>query len=281
MVQAARAALQNAGTPVGDVDLLLGYGSVAEYISPNVLAQVHAELGLPAGTPALPFADDFTNFNSALVAADALIRAGTVRTALIVCGDNWTEFVDYDTQQAISAGDGAGAAVVAPATSDRQFGLVDREHITAGQDYGAMFMAPDAAGSAWTAPYIHITDAGLADFVAFGVRTAPTLVSMLMERNGLQPSEVTLICHQASQTLIDAWQQTLGPVKILTTLPDYANIVLAAIPVTLAALGPKITTDHLVLLGLGVQLQASALLLSRQPSAAETSSTLAAAPQAA
>jgi 3-oxoacyl-[acyl-carrier-protein] synthase-3 len=201
MVQAAAAALHAAGTRAADVDLLLGYGSVAEYISPNTLAQVHAELGLHAGTPALPLADDFTNFNSALVVADALIRAGSVRTALIVCGDNWTGFVNYHTPQAISAGDGAGAAVVAPATSDRQFSLADREHITAGQDYGAMFMAPDAAGADWTAPYIHITTAGYTDFMAFGARTAPSLVPPLLERNGLQPSDVTLICHQASRQL--------------------------------------------------------------------------------
>ena len=284
MVEAARAALQAAGVGPENVDVLLGYGSVAEYISPNTLAQVHAELGLAAGVPALPFADDFTNFNSALVAADALVRAGSVHTALIVCGDNWTGYVDYRTPQSISAGDGAGAAVVAPATSSAQFSLVDREHLTASQDYGAMFMAADAAGASWTAPYIHITPEGMKDFVSFGIGEAPTLVSRLMERNGLQPSQVTLICHQASETLIASWQQTLGDITILDTLPQFANVVLAAIPVTLAARGNEIATDHLILLGLGVQLQASALLLARQPSiasAAATSSTLAAAPQVA
>lgn len=284
MVEAARAALQAAGVGPENVDVLLGYGSVAEYISPNTVAQVHAELGLTAGVPALPFADDFTNFNSALVAADALVRAGSVHTALIVCGDNWTGYVDYRTPQSISAGDGAGAAVVAPATSSAQFSLVDREHVTASQDYGAMFMAADAAGASWTAPYIHITPEGMKDFVSFGIGEAPTLVSRLMERNGLQPSQVTLICHQASGTLIASWQQTLGAITILHTLPQYGNVVLAAIPVTLAARGNEIATDHLILLGLGVQLQASALLLARQPSvasAAATSSTLAAAPQVA
>jgi 3-oxoacyl-[acyl-carrier-protein] synthase-3 len=281
MVEAARAALQAAGAEPDAVDVLLGYGSVAEYISPNTLAQVHAELGLPAAVPALPFADDFTNFNSALVAADALIRAGSVRTALIVCGDNWTRYVDYHTPQSISAGDGAGAAVVAPATNTTQFSLVDREHVTASQDYGAMFMAADAVGAAWSAPYIHITPQGMQDFVSFGIGQAPKLVSTLIERNGLQPSEVTLICHQASGTLIASWQKSLGAVTILDTLADYANVVLAAIPVTLAARGAEIATDHLILLGLGVQLQASALLLARQPSdasAAPTSSALATAP---
>jgi 3-oxoacyl-[acyl-carrier-protein] synthase-3 len=281
MVEAARTALEAAGAGPDSVDVLLGYGSVAAYISPNVLAQVHAELGLPARVPVLPFADDFTNFNSALIAADALIRAGSVETALIVCGDNWTGYVDYHTPQSISAGDGAGAAVIAPTTTPTQFSLVDREHVTASQDYGAMFMAADAVGAAWSSPYIHITPQGMKDFVSFGIGEAPKLVSTLMERNGLQPSDVTLICHQASGTLIASWQQTLGALTILDTLAEYANVVLAAIPVTLAARGAEIATDHLILLGLGVQLQASALLLARQSSAATaaaTSSALADAP---
>lgn len=50
---------------------------------------------------------------------------------------------------------------------------------------------------------------------------------------------------------------------ILDTLPAYANIELAAIPVNLATYASAIATDWLILLGLGVQLNASALLLRR------------------
>ena len=50
---------------------------MSELITPNMLAHVHAELGLPAHAPALPLGDDFTNFNSGLVVADALIRTGS------------------------------------------------------------------------------------------------------------------------------------------------------------------------------------------------------------
>ncbi len=273
MVSAARNALNAAALAPEDVDLLLGYGSVAEYITPNTLAQVHAELGLADHVPVLPLADDFTQFNSALSIADALIRAGTARNALIVCGDNWTQHVDYTTPQAISAGDGAGAAVVAPATAGEQFTLVDQVHLTVSADYGAMYMAADPPGAATV---FHITPAGMQDFVTFGMQQAPALFDGLIAKHGL--TAATMICHQASQTLLDAWKRP--QLTILTTLQQYGNIVLAAVPLTFAALGAQIATDHLILFCLGAQLQASALLLVRQ-SAVATSSALAAAPQAA
>jgi 3-oxoacyl-[acyl-carrier-protein] synthase-3 len=256
MVEAASNALAAARLAPADVDLLLGYGSVAQYITPNNLAQVHLELGLRRDIQVLPLADDFTNFNSAFVLADALIRAGTVRNALIVVGDNWTQYVSYDTQQAISAGDAAGAAVVAPATDGAQWTLADQVYLTESDDYGDMYMASDGPGSN---PYFHITDEGLKDFVTFGMHQAPALFDTLIARHGI--TAATMICHQASQTLLDAWQRP--QLTILTTMAEYGNIVLAAVPVTLAALGDKITTDQLILFCLGAQLQASALLLVR------------------
>ncbi|MGH3771135.1 MAG: hypothetical protein ACRDRW_07035 [Pseudonocardiaceae bacterium] len=100
MVAAARTALAAAAVAPSSVDLLLGHASVSEYITPNSLAQVHAEIGLPASTAVLPLADDFTNVNSGVMLADALIQQGRCRRALIVCGANWTRYVNDDPRHA-------------------------------------------------------------------------------------------------------------------------------------------------------------------------------------
>jgi 3-oxoacyl-[acyl-carrier-protein] synthase III len=273
MIEAGRAALQAAALEPSAVDILLGYGSVSRWVTPNVLAEVHDGLGLGARVPALPLADDFTNFNSAVIVADALIRTGSVKTALIACGGNWTQHVDYHTEQAISAGDGAGAAVIAPSTDPRQWTLVDHEHVTESAWYGAMYMDDT----------FQITQQGVAAFRAFGGGTAPTVMEALLDRNQIEDAaSVTLITHQASSKLIDAWGQRprLSGARFLNTIKQYGNPVLAGVPITLAALGGTIQTDSLILFCLGVQQQASAVLLERQPSAASTSETLAAAPQA-
>jgi 3-oxoacyl-[acyl-carrier-protein] synthase-3 len=264
MVAAARAALVAGAIDPGQIDLLLGYGSVGEFITPNTLAQVHHELGLPASTEVLPLANDFTNWGSAVVIADALIRVGRIGRALIVCGANWTQYVDYHTPQAVSAGDGAGASVIAPATSPRQWRLLDRQQLTASQDYGEMFQAPDPLpAGGFGPPYMHVTAAGMKAFVAFGEHGAVAPVQQLLERNGLTPVEVTMICHQASMALIAAWQAALPGITILHTIEQYANMVVATIPLNIDQLGAQIATDHLVTLGLGVQLHAGALLFAR------------------
>lgn len=269
MVGAAQAALQKAKLPTSAVDVLIGYASVSQYITPNQLAVVHAELGLPPTTPVIPVADDFTNFNTSLLLVDAMIRSGQIQTALIACGANWTSYVDYTTPQCISAGDGAGAAVVAASTGPDQFVIVDREHLVASADYGDMYMGPDpVAGSAppaYTSPVMHITEAGGRDFVSFGGQAAAGTVVRLMQRNDLKASDVTLITHQSSQTLLtlweNAWTPVFGQLDIMNTLTQYANIELAAIPVNFATFLPQITTEYVVFLGLGIQLHATALLL--------------------
>lgn len=264
MVAAARAALVQGAVSPAQIDLLLGFGSVGQYVTPNTLAQVHEELGLPASTEVLPLANDMTNWASAVVIADAMIRAGRIQRALIVCGGNWTQYVSYHTPQAISAGDGAGATVVGPATSPSQWHLLDREWLTVSQDYGDMFMAADSLpGGSFGPVYMHLTAEGLKDYVAFGEHQATEPVQTLLDRNGLMPEQVTMICHQASMAIISVWQQALPGITILQTIATYANLVLATIPANLDLLGSQVATDYLVTLGLGVQLHAGALLFTR------------------
>jgi 3-oxoacyl-[acyl-carrier-protein] synthase III len=267
MVAAARAALVAGGLNPAQIDLLLGFGSVGQYVTPNTLAQVHEELGLPESTEVLPLANDMTNWSSAVVIADAMIRVGRIQRALIVCGGNWTQYVSYHTPQAISAGDGAGATVVGPATSPGQWRLVDREWLTVSQDYGDMFMAADPLPAGSFGPvYMHLTPEGLKDYVAFGEHQATQPVQALLDRNGVAPEQATMICHQASMAIISVWQEALPGITILQTIASYANMVLATIPANLDLLGPQIATDYLVTLGLGVQLHAGALLFARQGS---------------
>ena len=264
MVAAASAAIVKANIKPAQIDLLLGYGSVAEYITPNTLAQVHAEIGLPASTQVLPLADDFTNWGSGVVIADALIRAGRIERALIVCGDNWTQHVNYHKPESISAGDGAGATIVGPATDPSQWRLVARAQLTATQYYGDMFMAGDPLPTGgFSAPVMHITPAGYQAFGDFGANQAATFAGEFLKANNVAPADVTMICHQASAGLFTAWTQALPGITILDTLLLYGNIVLAAIPVNLDQLGAQIKTDRLLVLGLGEQLHAGALLFER------------------
>ncbi|MEG3922266.1 3-oxoacyl-[acyl-carrier-protein] synthase III C-terminal domain-containing protein [Microcoleus sp. POL10_C6] len=275
MVKAALVAIKDARLNIGEIDALLGYDSVSEYLTPNGLAKVHQQLGLSPTTWIFPINDEYTNFNTGLLMANALVRARQVRNALVVCGCNWTRYVSYHTPQSISASDGAGAAVVGELRDPSQFTLVDAENSVYTKVYGCMYMQPDAIApdaldfqnnleQIYTRPYFHITPQGQQAFVEFIEKEPPILTHRLLERHGLRGADIALITHQASTVLMDAWASAIAPAQYLQTLETFANMTLASIPVNLAYFYREIKTEYLVLLGLGTELKTAALLLKRK-----------------
>jgi 3-oxoacyl-[acyl-carrier-protein] synthase-3 len=266
MVPAGVRALDDAGLRGKDIDALIGYGSVSDYITPNLLAQVHWALNLPSRSWLLPIDDAFTTFESGLLLAQALIHGGRARNVLIVCGCNWTRYVDYHTAQSISASDGAGAAVLGISSDPTRFSLVDAETYVDGGGYGVMYMQGDrvtAQPPTSSPPYFHINAAGDEAYLSFGAVEPPKLANRLLARNGLTGADVTLMSHQSSAVLIQSWQQAIAPAQYIQTLETFANMTLATVPVNLGSQYANIQKDYLLLLGVGVQLQTTAVLLKR------------------
>lgn len=274
MQEAAALALADAGLAACDVDLLIGLASVAEDVSPNALVALHRGLGLPARCQALPIGTEFTVFNDALVLAEALIRTGRgLGNALIVCGCNWTRHVSYHEVTCIGAADGAGSAVVAVSDDESRFALVDvvtetdtsfyRAMHVAARDAGTIVPTPPYAPQSYTTPLMYFGDEAAKAFKEFGAVVPPRIVAELLRRNRIASGSITLIAHQASSVLADAWATAIGPGQYLTTLTEYANMTIASVPATLAACRSEIAFDNLVLLTIGMQQQASAVLLRR------------------
>ena len=267
MVPAALRAMEHAKIGPADVDLLIGYGSVSPYETPNELARLHQILGLDPRVWVLPLNNEFSNFNAALWLCDGLVRTGRIKTALLVIGGNWTHYVDYHTPQAVSASDGAAAAVMRSTEEKGRFHVVDSETCTDSSYFGTMYMAGDPVRAEgrdlFTGSTFHITDAGQAAFQQFGVNEPPKAALRLLARNGLTGADVTLISHQASSVLLDAWGQAIAPAQYPNTLEEFGNMAIANIPVTLACFADRIEKDHLVLLGIGSEMHTNALLLRR------------------
>jgi 3-oxoacyl-[acyl-carrier-protein] synthase III len=231
-------------------------------------------LKLSETTLTIPLANDFSNFNVGVTLADAMIRAGRARNILVAIGGGWTTIMDYHTPWSVSAADGAAAAVVGVAAPGRQprWRLIDTEVIAQEQNFGDMFLIgdrrqvppasdPSPQAQDWTGPYYHVTQSGLQHFGSFGGQTAPLAVSRLLQRQGIDAKQVTLTGHQASQKLLDAWKQTLNPGAMFFTLPDYANMTVANIPVNLCLMQGEVTTPWVVALSLAGDMHAHAMLL--------------------
>jgi len=274
MIQAARAALADARIAPDDVDILLGFTSVSEYITPNSLAAVHAALGLAKSCWAMPVQADFSNYPAALLMADALVAAGRARNVLVACGANWTQFVNYHTPQCVSAGDGAGAAVIGVTRDASRFRVVDYEVSYESSGYGNMYMQADPLdapptpvdppfAASYSHPYYHISAEGMSEYQVFGVQEPPKIVARLLDRNAIASSAATIIPYQASAKLLDAWKAAMQPHQMLHTLEQFGNMVIANLAVNLAIFSTQLKTDHAVLVGMGPEPHATALLLRR------------------
>jgi len=305
MKPAAEEALRTANVSADQIDILLGCASVGRYIVPSDLYELHQKLKLPPSTLAVPLGNDFSNFNVALVFADSLIRAGRASNVLIAIGGSWSRAVDYRTLQAYSAGDGAAAVVVSarpPLEEWQTWRVVDEEVLAASKNFGTMYLsevlhteqtnrlhryAPNAIppkkqwqwpgmpiGELETAPCFHITPSGFQQFGSFGAMEAYKPAEKLKKK--IEPADVTLIAHQASDALSDVWEGRIKPAYFFKTTKHYANMTVANIPVNLTlALSPtkdkeraamdlrEATTPYVLLLALGPDMHAHALLLEK------------------
>lgn len=268
MVHACQDALAQAGLRPGQIDMLLGGGSVGQYLAPNDLCRVHHALGLGRDCRVMPLNSDYTTFLDGMKLAHDLIGQGSIRHALVVSGNNWTHHVDYHEAVSLAASDGAGAAVVGPSDDPRHFRLIDWINRTDTRWFGAFHLAPRPAPTAphrdYTPALMTIADPeGGQAFKAFGLQVPGPMVQDLLARHGLSGQDITLVAHQSSQVVIDAWQQAIAPAHYVNTLADFGDMVSSSVPVNLARCFDEIRTRHLVLLGIGMEMHATALLYER------------------
>jgi 3-oxoacyl-[acyl-carrier-protein] synthase-3 len=257
MVEAARLAIEKAHLAVNDIDRLYGYASVSAYLTPNSLYEVHQGLQLAESTLVVPVNNEFSTFLLSVLQACEAIAVGHSEHALVVCGANWTQYMDYTQGHSLSVGDGAGAAVVGP---DADFELIDYATQTLSEQYGAMTMQARESSH----PTYRITeDEGVHSFQVSAMHGIPAMVLALLEKHGLSGKDIALITHQASRVLMDHWGARIQPREYLDTLEQFGNLTLASYPVTLAYYYPVITAPYVVLAAVGVGYHQTALLFKR------------------
>ena len=276
MVPAAKMALRRAGIKASDVDMLIGLGSISEYYQPNALSQLHEKLKLPAGAWAIPVGNDYSNYASSLLLADGLLRAKRAKYVLICIGGNWTRNVSYHTPQSTSAADGAGAAVVALSDDETKWHVADQCTVMNTSYYGSMYtnglkLLPSKPLSGYKEVYsphfFQITPEGQKGFGEFGTAEALTSVTQLLQKNKLTGADISFMPHQTSSVLIDYWLDHMDPkpAQVLTTIKKFANVTVATHALNMAWFEQRngIKMDKLVMMALGPDMHANAILLKR------------------
>jgi len=112
------------------IDLVLVHTSVPEYQLSNNASLLHHRVGLPTRCIALGTEASANSFMLQLVLADAMIRSGQARNALLVQSCSVSRLLDPTHPVSPLFGDGATALVVGPVSPGR--GLVASSHRTDG-----------------------------------------------------------------------------------------------------------------------------------------------------
>ena len=111
-LQACQHALQAAGVTAQDIDLIIVGTSTPDMVFPSTASILQGKLGA-AGGAAFDVQAVCSGFIYALTVADAMIRCGSAKRALVVGAEIFSRILDFqDRTTCVLFGDGAGAVVL-------------------------------------------------------------------------------------------------------------------------------------------------------------------------
>ena len=220
---AARNALDMAGIPAGDVDLIIVGTTTPEKTFPSNACIIQRQLDVHGG-PAFDVQAVCSGFVYALDVANRMIVTGGAKTALVIGTETLTRITNWDDRTtAVLFGDGAGAVVLQ--ASDEP-GILST-HIHADGEFENLLEVPMGE------EYIAMN--GNAVFRK-AVATLGAIARETLATNNLEKSDLDwLVPHQANLRIIAAAAKKLDlPMEqVVVTVDKHANTSAASIPLAL------------------------------------------------
>ena len=246
---AAKDALENANLQPEDIDLIIVATVSADNLLPSTACSVQKELGAVNAT-AFDINAACSGFLFALNTADAYIKTGMYKNALLIGVETLSKIVDWnDRGTCILFGDGAGAAVVAAS---------ETPGILAG------IQGADGAGGDLTPGYVSMEGQSV---FKFAVKKVPECIDEVLNKAGKNIDDVELfVLHQANLRILTSIskRKKIPMDKIPVNLDTCGNTSAASVPILLDKVNKegKIKENDLILLaGFGAGLTWGAALI--------------------
>jgi 3-oxoacyl-[acyl-carrier-protein] synthase III len=248
---AARRAIEDAGCTPKDIDAIILATLSPDIHFPGTAVFLQSKLGIDGedGCACFDIRQQCSGFLYGLQMADALVKTGVYRRALVVGSELHSHSLDYSTRGrdvTVLFGDGAGAVVVGPVETDDP-----RE--------GILYTKVGADGSGAMDLYLKVFEVKHLPYVWYDATTREESLLMYpqmngkkvflnavramnlstraaLEKTGLTWSDVDwFVPHQANLRINEAVVQyaEIPPEKVLNTIQFYGNTTAASVPLTL------------------------------------------------
>ncbi|RZL11602.1 MAG: ketoacyl-ACP synthase III [Rubrivivax sp.] len=250
--EAARQALQAADCRAEDIDLIICATSTPDMVFPSTACLIQRQLGIHGGA-AFDVQAVCSGFIYALTVADAMIRTGAVRKALVIGAEVFSRLLDFkDRGTCVLFGDGAGAVVLEASGTP---GIVSA-CLHADGRHADILCAPGtvAGGRVLGDPTLKMDGPAV---YKLAVAALDETTREVLAAAGREASSVDwLVLHQANVRIMQtaARKLQLPMERVVVTVDQHGNTSAASIPLALdqAVRDGRIQRGHSLLLeGMG------------------------------
>jgi 3-oxoacyl-[acyl-carrier-protein] synthase-3 len=230
---AARQALERAGITAEHIDLIVIATSTPDDTFPSTATQVQHMLGAHNAV-AFDVQAVCAGFVYALDIADAMLRCGRGKRALVIGAESFSKILDWnDRSTCVLFGDGAGAVILEVSADADGFGVLASKLHSDGTFRDILYVD---GGPSSTGDVGHLRMEGNKVF-RHAVEKLSTVMDEVLDLAGMQVEQVDwLVPHQANIRIIEGMQKKmgLGDDRVVKTVDQHANTSAASIPLALS-----------------------------------------------
>jgi 3-oxoacyl-[acyl-carrier-protein] synthase-3 len=238
--EAGLAACATAEIDAKDLDCIICATISPDMPMPAVAVSVQQKMG--ASCPAFDVSAACAGFIYGMTIADGLITGGQFKKVLVIGVEILSRLVDWtDRNTCVLFGDGAGAAVLVPATAEQPDRGILSTHIFADGAGVPMLNIPGGGSAEPTSPRTveqkrHLVKMQGKAVFTNAVKNIARASQIALEANGLEPKDVdVVVAHQANLRILEAVAERVGlPMdKFYLNIMRYGNTSSASIPIAL------------------------------------------------
>ncbi len=228
---AGRRAIAAAGLEPSDIGLIVLATATPDQTFPSSATKVQALLGIKDAV-AFDVAAVCSGFLYAMGVADAMIRTGTAKHALVIGSETFSRILDWeDRATCVLFGDGAGAMVLS-AEEDSERGILSSS-LHADGGHGALLYVDGGPSTTGTVGKLRMKGR---EVFRHAVTNLATVMGTALEKAGIDASEIDwVVPHQANIRILEATAKKLGlPIeRVIVTVAEHANTSAASVPLAL------------------------------------------------